>query len=99
MILKEVYPGFPGDVRNASGFPFPIPNGIVEGVDIQAFVRADDKSPCLEPIKRAVKKLERVGCRALAAECGHFVNFQREIAIHVNVPVFFSSLPQVPIAQ
>ena len=24
MILDEVYPGFPGDVRNASAFPFPI---------------------------------------------------------------------------
>ena len=50
MILDDVYPGFPGDVRNASAYPFPIQYEIVEGVDIQALVWAEDKSPCLAPI-------------------------------------------------
>ena len=49
IILDDVYPGFPGDVRNASAFPFPIQYEIAEGVDIQALVWEDDKSPCLEP--------------------------------------------------
>jgi hypothetical protein len=35
MILDDVYPGFPGDVRNASGFPYPIQYEIVEGIDIK----------------------------------------------------------------
>jgi hypothetical protein len=99
IILDDVYPGFPGDVRNASAYPFPIQYEIVEGVDIQALVHAEDKSPCLEPIKRAAKKLERMGCRAIAAECGYFAYFQRAIAAHVDVPVFMSSLLQVPLAQ
>jgi len=99
IILDDVYPGFPGDVRNASAFPFPIQYEIVEGVDIQALVFQEDKSACLEPIKRAAKKLERMGCRAIAAECGYFAYFQQEIAQTVNVPVFMSSLLQVPFAQ
>ena len=70
IILDDVYPGFPGDVRNASAYPFPIQYEIVEGVDIHALVVAEDKSPCLEPIKRAAKNLELMGCRAIAAECG-----------------------------
>jgi aspartate/glutamate racemase len=99
IILDDVYPGFPGDVRNASAYPFPIQYEIAEGVDIQALVWAEDKSPCLEPIQRAAKKLEKMGCRAIAAECGYFAYFQKDIAGYVDVPVFMSSLLQVPFAQ
>jgi hypothetical protein len=86
-------------VRNASAYPFPIQYEIAEGVDIQALVHEEDKSPCREPIRRAAKKLESMGCRAIAAECGYFAYFQRDIAGHVDVPVFMSSLLQVPWAQ
>jgi hypothetical protein len=99
IILDDVYPGFPGDVRNASAFPFPVQYEIVEGVDIWALVHEKDKSPCREPIKRAAKKLESMGCRAIAAECGYFAYFQKDIAGYVDVPVFMSSLLQVPLAQ
>jgi hypothetical protein len=99
MILDDVYPGFPGDVRNASAYPFPIQYEIVEGVDIYKLVEEEDKSPCLEPIIRAAQKLERLGCRAVAAECGYFAYFQREAAASVKIPVFMSSLLQVPLAQ
>jgi hypothetical protein len=99
IILDDVYPGFPGDVRNASAFPFPIQYEIVEGVDIWALVHEEDKSPCLEPIQKAAKKLEGMGCRAIAAECGYFAYFQKEIAGFVDIPVFMSSLLQVPFAQ
>ncbi len=99
IILDEIYPGFPGDVRNASAYPFPIQYEIAEGVDIDALVYTEDKSPCLKPVKRAAKKLEKMGCRAIAAECGYFALFQQDIAAHVDVPVFMSSLLQVPWAQ
>ncbi len=99
IILDDVYPGFPGDVRNASAFPFPVQYEIVEGVDIVALVDQKDKSPCLDPIKRAAQKLEKMGCRAIAAECGYFAYFQQEIAGCVDAPVFMSSLLQVPWAQ
>ncbi|MCG6911817.1 MAG: aspartate/glutamate racemase family protein [Deltaproteobacteria bacterium] len=99
IILDDVYPGFPGDVRNASAYPFPIQFEVAEGVDIKALVVDQDKSPCLAPIQQAARKLERMGCRAIAAECGYFAYFQKEIAAHVDVPVFMSSLLQVPWAQ
>ena len=99
MILDDVYPGFPGDVRNASAYPFPIQYEIVQGVDIYKLVVEKNKSPCLEPILEAARKLEKVGCRAIAAECGYFAYFQREVSNAVNIPVFMSSLLQVPLAQ
>jgi hypothetical protein len=97
--LDDVYPGFPGDVRNASAYPFPIQYEIVDGVDIYKLVVAEDKTPCLEPLLHAARRLEAYGCRAIAAECGYFSYFQREIAASVSVPVFMSSLLQVPMAQ
>jgi hypothetical protein len=99
IILDDPYPGFPGDVRNASAFPYPIQYEIAEGVDNDTLVWKEDKSPCLEPIKRAAKRLERIGCRAIAAECGYFAWFQREIVACVDIPVFMSSLLQVPFIQ
>ncbi len=99
IILDDVYPGFPGDVRNASAYPFPIQYEIVEGVDIKRLVYEEDKSSCLKPIEQAAKKLERMGCRAIAAECGYFSYFQKEIVETVDIPVFMSSLLQVHWAQ
>lgn len=99
MILDEVYPGFPGDVRNASAYPYPIQYDFVEGIDIRRLVFEDDKSPCLAPILAAARRLEKMGCRAIAAECGYFAYFQKEVAGQVDVPVFMSSLLQVPLIQ
>ena len=42
---------------------------------------------------------KRLGRRAIAAECGYFASFQQEIAASVEVPVFLSSLLQIPLAQ
>ena len=88
IILDDVYPGFPGDVRNASAFPFPVQYEIAEGVDNYTLVWAPDKTPCREPILRAAARLERMGCRAIAAECGYFAYFQKDVARHVSIPVF-----------
>ena len=67
IILDDVYPGFPGDVRNASAYPFPIQYDVAEGVDIHCLVVEEDKSPCLEPLLASARRLERMGCRAIAA--------------------------------
>lgn len=99
MILDDVYPGFPGDVRNASTYPYNVQFEIVTGIDIQTLVFAEDKSSCLKPIRQAAVHLEQKGCRAISAECGYFAYFQKEIAAAVSVPVFMSSLLQVSWAQ
>ena len=95
MLLDEVYPGFPGDVRNASAYPFPIQYDVVFGIDIQKLVFEQDKSQCRQPILDAARRLERFGCRAIAAECGYFAYFQPDVAAAVDIPVFMSSLLQV----
>jgi hypothetical protein len=99
IILDEQYPGFPGDTRNASAYPFPIQYEIAEGLCGKKLLFEADKSSYLEPIQTAAKKLEKIGCRAITGECGYFAYFQKDIAGYVNVPVLISSLLQVPLAQ
>ncbi len=99
ILLDDVYPAFPGDVRNASGYPFPIQYEIACDVDIHRLVVEADKTPCLQPLLNAAKNLEQMGCKAIVGECGYFAYFQREVAASVNIPVFMSSLLQVPMAQ
>ena len=99
ILMDDVYPGFPGDVRNPSAYPFPIQYEVCTGIDIHQLVVEEDKSPCLAPILQAARKLEWMGCRAIAAECGYFAYFQREVAAAVKIPAFMSSLIQVPLAQ
>lgn len=99
LLLDDVYPAFPGDIRNPSGFAFPIQYEVVEGIDIEALVIAQDKEKCLPPILRAARRLQRLGCRAIVGECGYFALYQREVASEISVPVFLSSLLQVSLAQ
>lgn len=99
MLLDDAYPGFPGDVRNPSAFPFPIQYDIATDVSNKTLVWDQDKAQVRVPIIASAKRLERYGCRAIAAECGYFAYFQQDVAAAVNVPVFTSSLLQVPFAQ
>lgn len=99
ILLDETYPAYPGDVRNPSAFPYPIQYEIAEGLTIQRLMREGDKDQWLPCIQDAARKLEKWGCRAIIAECGYFAYFQKQIAATVKVPVFLSSLLQVPWAQ
>lgn len=99
ILLNDAYPGFPGDVRNASAFQYPIQYEIAEGVTNKTLVYDKDPAKCRDAVIEAAKKLERLGCRAIAAECGYFAFFQKDVACAVNIPVFMSSLLQVPLIQ
>jgi hypothetical protein len=78
---------------------YPIQYEIAEGVECYTLIWEWDKTPCREPIIGAAKKLERLGCRSIAAECGFFAYFRKDVAGAVDTPVFMSSLPQVPMIQ
>ena len=99
MIVDEVYPAFPGDLRNPSAYPYPIQLSVVKGVDADLLIRGKNKNLCLNPILESASELERYGCRAIVAECGYFGYFQKDVNRHVNIPVFMSSLIQFNLIQ
>lgn len=99
MVMDQAYPGFPGDVRNASAYPFPIQFEIIEGMEIDPLLYGKNINQFTPAILKAAKKLEKIGCRGVAAECGFFAYYQKTIADELSIPVFMSSLLQVPFIQ
>ncbi|MBN2285156.1 MAG: aspartate/glutamate racemase family protein [Tissierellales bacterium] len=99
MVMDQFYPGFPGDVRNASAYPFPVQFEAIEGLEIDPLLYGEDKDQFIPIILKAAKRLERIGCRAIAAECGYFAYYQKIVADEMDIPVFMSSLLQVPLIQ
>ena len=49
MILDEVYPGFPGDVRNASAYPFPIQYEVMEDLNCYNICQCKGSDEILVP--------------------------------------------------
>jgi Asp/Glu/hydantoin racemase len=94
IVLNVGYPLIPGNVANATTYPFPVRFKVVEGADIPSLL-AGDRS-LLAPSLRAAAELVNDGCRAIVGACGYFAQFQQEMAEALPVPVFMSSLSQVP---
>ncbi|MCK4786114.1 MAG: aspartate/glutamate racemase family protein [Desulfobacteraceae bacterium] len=93
--LESYFPKGPGHIKNATTFHFPVTYKIVKGATVKRVVDQAD-SRLLKPFINAARELEREGVQAITGSCGFLALFQRELADAVNVPVFVSSLIQVP---
>lgn len=98
IMLDTVFPRLPGDVGNANTFHFPVRYKVVKGASPQRVVKECDPT-LLEPFLDAARELEREGVKAIATSCGFLAIFQREMANAVSIPVFSSSLLQIPLAR
>lgn len=92
--VNLIYPKIPGNVANASTFKFPVLYEIVE-FEIEDLFRGDEKIKL--QVVEAAKKLESQGVRAIVGACGFFGHFQKDVRDAVSVPVYLSSLCQIPI--
>lgn len=87
-------PFLPGDVGNATSYDFPVLYDTVEGASTQTVVH--EGAALEESFIAAAKRLERDGVRAITGDCGYMIRYQRAVADAVSVPVFLSSLLQLP---
>ncbi len=95
LLLDDFYwPFMPGDVANATTFDFPVPHKIVEGSNLAKTKRNDEETASL--LIRAARELQAQGVRAIVGGCGFFGNFQGRLAAALEIPVFLSSLPRIP---
>ena len=94
IVLNVGYPTIPGNVANASTFRFPVRYAVVEGSNIPKILSGDPG--LLEPSLHAARQLVADGCRAIVGACGYWARFQKPMAASLEVPVFMSSLCQVP---
>ena len=94
--IRLDYPKLPGNVVNAATYDFPV---LYEEVvfEIEQLFNGD---PALEAaVVEAACTLEAKGAAAIVGACGFFAHFQQAVADAVDVPVFLSSLTQVPIIE
>lgn len=98
LMLETRFPRIPGDLGNATSFPFPVVHRVVERATPTRVVTAGD-SALLAPFLEAARDLERQGVLAITTNCGFLAMFQPELAAAVQVPVFTSSLLLVPLLR
>src|SRR3954471_13777568 len=98
LMLDTRFPRPPGDVGNATTWPFPTQYRIVKGADTSRIMGRDPDPSLLAPFVEAARELEAHGVRAITTSCGFLAVFQRELAAAVSVPVLTSALLQVPLA-
>src|SRR4029453_9240407 len=92
------FPPIPGDMGNASTFPFPVRYQRVDGASPDLVVRRG-AAGLLPAFVDGARRLEHEGVGAITTNCGFLVKFQRELAAAVRVPVFTSSLLLVPLVH
>lgn len=88
----------PGDVGNPATFPFPVVYRTVAGATLERLIRERDPS-LLTAFVQAGWDLVGQGVKALTTTCGFMVLFQQELAAEFPVPVFTSSLLQLPFIE
>jgi Asp/Glu/hydantoin racemase len=98
LMLEARFPRIPGDMGNATTWPFPVLYKVVRGASPQRVVR-ERAEGLLGAFVEAARELVSLGAEAITTNCGFLSLFQREIAAAVGVPVATSSLLQVPWVQ
>lgn len=98
LMLDARFPRIPGDMGNATTWPFPVLYRVVAGATPERVV-LDGAAGLLPAFVDAAAELVRQGAEAITTNCGFLSLFQRELAAHVGVPVATSSLMQVPWVQ
>ncbi len=96
LCLECNIPFIPGDVGNASSYAFPVQYLVVPGATTEALVYRRDPR-LAESFIAAAQHLERQGVKAITGDCGYMAAYQPNVAAAVKVPVFLSSLMQVPL--
>ena len=98
LCLDTLFPKPPGQLRNPLTFDFPVVCRVLRGVGAKEILSST--SAQLETLfVDAARELERDGVRAIAGSCGFMARFQNQIAAELHIPVFLSSLLQLPLVR
>jgi hypothetical protein len=94
LMLDYRGPFIPGDVGNATTYRYPVLFKLVKGLTFDRVLAADPDAEA--DIIEAARELERFGVKGISSDCGFLIQYQRAVASAVKVPVFMSSLLQIP---
>jgi len=97
IVLESPVPRIPGDLGHASTFDFPIRFAVPKDFPFIDLVRGDASR--LDRAIDAARELENAGVSFVAADCGLFSIFHREIRAALHVPFLSSALMMIPLLQ
>ena len=94
LMIEADEPYIPGDVANASSYDYPVLFRRVPGTTVERITTGD---PELESaVVETAQALVSQGVKGITSNCGFMLKFQKAAADAVDVPVFLSSLMQLP---
>lgn len=92
------FPRIPGDMGNASTWPFPVHYRVVRDASPERVV-TQKAAGLLDKFIDAGRDLVRHGADGITTNCGFLSIYQPELAAALDVPVATSSLMQIPLVQ
>lgn len=98
VMLDTRFARIPGDIGNAGTWDFPVLYRVVEDATPVRVVRKKSEG-LLAPFISAAQALAAQGVRAVTTSCGFLAVYQKQIAAQVPVPVYTSSLMQIPLVH
>ena len=98
LMLDARFPRIPGDVGNATTWPFPVLYHVVRGAT-PARVVLEGAAGLLPEFLDGARQLVALGAEAITTNCGFLSLFQQELAAAVGVPVATSALMQAAWVQ
>jgi Asp/Glu/hydantoin racemase len=98
LMLDARFPRIPGDMGNATTWPFSVLYRVVRDATPERVVLEGARG-LLPSFVDAARELVALGAEAITTNCGFLALFQKELAAAVNVPVATSALMQVPWVQ
>lgn len=98
LMLDARFPRIPGDMGNATTWPFPVHYKIVRTATPDRVVRGGAEG-LLDTFVAAARELAADGVDGITTNCGFLSLFQQELADAVGIPVATSSLIQVDLVN
>ena len=98
VMLDTQFPRVPGDIGNATTWPFPVLFKVVRGASPQ---RTNTKREgwIIGAFVEAAKELVAEGADGITTSCGFLSVYQDELAAQCGVPVAASALMQIPFVE
>ena len=98
LMLDTHFPRIPGDIGNATTFPFPVHYKVVRGASPDRVVLRKGEG-LIGAFIEAARELEAEGVRGITTSCGFLSAFQEDLTEAVSIPVVTSSLMQVDLVN
>ena len=84
-----------GNSTNPESYPFPVDMRHVEGACTETIITHPSQAVCDKFIEIG-KEMQAEGVKAITGSCGFNAIFQKQVSEALDIPVFLSSLLQIP---